>query len=211
MSQPSFCPSRDRQHPPRAFPDRVSLAQANTRRPRAQHGPNLALTAVQTRRGFRKSYGRYSAFVSNLSQSPSHSRAQAPTCHDAHTPHHDTRTCGCVFPHADRHLPYTQRPHTCGSSHTRPFTHACHFTHAHHTTHTHGDTRTGETCHHRGSQGLYTVYPPSSVCTCPQHSPPLTSKARPDSPGRDPLQGGILPPLVPEGGYPAAGHISKNS
>ena len=46
--QPSFCPSRDRQHPPRAFTDRVSLAQPSTWRPCAQHGSNLALAAVQT-------------------------------------------------------------------------------------------------------------------------------------------------------------------
>ena len=60
--QPSFCPSRDRQHPPRAFPDRVSLAQPSTRQPRAQHGMNLVLAAVQTRRGSQNNYGRYSAF-----------------------------------------------------------------------------------------------------------------------------------------------------
>ena len=47
-------------------------------------------------------------------------------------------------------------------------------------------------------------YPPSSACTRPQHSPPPPRAARPNPPGRDRLQGGILPPLVPEGGHPAA-------
>ena len=49
--QPTFCPSRDRLHSPRTFLDRVSLPQASTWRSRALHGPNLALAAVQTRRG----------------------------------------------------------------------------------------------------------------------------------------------------------------
>ncbi len=44
-TQPTFCPSRDRQHSPRTFPDRVSLPQPRTRRSRAKHGPNLALAA----------------------------------------------------------------------------------------------------------------------------------------------------------------------
>ena len=43
-------------------------------------------------------------------------------------------------------------------------------------------------------------YPPSSVRTRPQHSSPRLRAARPNSPGHDRLQGGILPPLVPEGG-----------
>ncbi len=45
LIQPTFCPSRDRQHPPLAFTDRVSLPQPRTRRSRAQHGTNLALAA----------------------------------------------------------------------------------------------------------------------------------------------------------------------
>ena len=106
--QPSFCPSRDRQHPPRAFPDRVSLAQPSTRRPRAQHGPNLALATVQTRHGSQNSYGRYSVFVPHLSPFPSPFHTRTPACHDAHTPFQDTSTRrrGCVLPHAHRHLPH---------------------------------------------------------------------------------------------------------
>ena len=48
------------------------------------------------------------------------------------------------------------------------------------------------------------LYPPSSARTRQQHSSPQPRAARPKSPGRDRLQGGILPPLVPEGGHPAA-------
>ena len=47
-------------------------------------------------------------------------------------------------------------------------------------------------------------YPPSSSCTRQQHSPPQLRLARPNPPGRESPQGGILPPLVPGGGYPAA-------
>ena len=143
FNQPSFCPSWDRQHLPRTFPDRVSLAQASTRRPRAQHGPNLALAAVQTRRGSQNSYGRYSALVP-LSPSSSPLNPRTPACYDAYTPRHDThtRTCGCVLPHADRHLPYTQRPHTRCLSHIPCFTHSCRFTHMCRFPRTRGSTHT---------------------------------------------------------------------
>jgi len=204
--------------------------------------------------------------------------------------------------HSDRHLPYTQRPHTRCLPYTRPLTHSC-LTHTHHTTHTRGALTRGVSLTHRallphgcshtravscvhvvssacgapfthdmlgsthsgtgslpytGSHphsGLHShswllahnafhlryacvaarisprsctrtstphtpghsrrgfaspqelpgsPYPPSSTCTCPQHSSPRLRKARPDPPGHDPLQGGTASPSVPEEGYPAA-------
>ena len=114
------------------------------------HSPNRALAAVPTRHDPHCSYGRYSALVPQLSQSstPPHSRAQTPfytrtpVCHETHTPRHYIHTGrrGCMFAHAHRHLPHTQRPHTRCLSHTWSLTHSCRFPRTHHTAHTRGGT-----------------------------------------------------------------------
>ena len=104
-------------------------------------------------------------------------QACTPACHDAYTPYHDTltRTCGCVFPHTNRHCPLIPRPHTRGFSHTsclfhtRPFTHARHFTHAmrafqhafrHTRKHTHRNNHAGDSRFHKSSRGLHTPQAP---------------------------------------------------
>ena len=100
--------------------------------------------------------------------------------------------------HARAHTPqhHTHRDHTRNHTHgdTHPGDNTLH--------HTHGDTHAGDSRLNKSSRGLHT--PPSSACTRPQLSSPRLHAARPNSPGRDRLQGGILPPLVPEGGHPAA-------
>ena len=123
-----------------------------------------------------------------------------------HTRDYTTRTRGLFHTRG--------RTHTRGSSQTMPFPramralqhafrHACVHTRRHHTHRDHTRNHT-----HRGFSPplglLGPPYRPSSACTRSQHSSPRPRKARPNLPGRDPLQGGILPPLVPEGGYPTA-------
>ena len=119
--QPTFCPSAGSAHPPRAFPDRISLAQTCTWRPPAKHSTDLVLAAVQTRRGPQNSCGRYSAFVPRLVPSSSPFNPRTPACHDAYTPCHDTSTRrrGCAFPHPNRHFSLIPFSHT----HTRFFSH----------------------------------------------------------------------------------------
>ena len=114
------------------------------------HGTDRTLAAVPTRHGPQCNYGRYSAFVPQLSQSPSsfHTRAQTPfyprtpACYDAYIPHQLTHTGrrGCMLMHAHRHLPCTQRPHTRCLPCTRSLTHSSCLPHTHHTTHTRGGT-----------------------------------------------------------------------
>ena len=69
--------------------------------------------------------------------------------------------------------------------------------------HTRGHSRWGQHSHSPRQELPGSSHPPSSARNRQQHSPPLPLAARPNSPGRDRLQGGILPPLVLEGGYPA--------
>jgi len=115
-----------------------------------------------------------------------------------HTRHHTTHTRGLFH---TRGLNHTRCFfYTRGFFHTRGFIHTRGHSHTFH--HTHRDIHAGDSRYHKGFRGLHT--PPSSACTRSQHSPPLPHKARPNPPGHDPLQGGILPPLVPGGGYPAA-------
>ena len=116
-------------NPPRAFPDRISLVQARTWQPRAKHSTDLALAAVQIRHGYQNSHGRDSAFVPCLVPSPSPFHARTPVCHDAHTPHHYTRTGGCGFPHTNRHFSIIPLSHTRGLCYTRGFFHTSCFSH----------------------------------------------------------------------------------
>ena len=185
--QPSFCPSAGS-----AYIHRVRFrtgfhSRRRTRQPRAKDGTNLAHAAVQIRRGARNSYGRYTAFVPRLVPSLSPFNRRTPTCHDAYTPCHDTRTCGCGLPHTNRHLPLIPQPHTRGFSHTRcfyhtrcfshtqPFTHAGHFTYARRFTHTMRESQhafcqthehtyrsnhTGDSRHHKRYRGLHTPQDP---------------------------------------------------
>ena len=104
------------------------------------HSTDHPHAAVQIRDGPNRNYRRYPAFVSPQSQSPSpfDSRTHTPACHETHSalnyfPTHTGRR-GCMLTHGDRHLPFTQRPHTrCLPPHTRSLTHSC-------LTHTRGGT-----------------------------------------------------------------------
>ena len=105
----------------------------------------------------------------------------------SHTPFDSRHACVAARV-STRLCTHTATPHTPGP-HSQP--------------HTRGHSHRGQ--HSHSPLGLPgSSYPPSSACTRSQHSPPQPRAARPNSPGRDPPQGGILPPLVPEGGQPAA-------
>ena len=65
-----------------------------------------------------------------------HTRSNSRVSRDSHTTTLLTGRRGCMLTHAHRHLPYTQRPHTRCSPHTRSLTHSCRLTHTHHTIHT---------------------------------------------------------------------------
>ena len=108
------------------------------------HGTDHPYAAVQTRDGPECNYRRYPAFVSPQSQSPSpcDSRTHTPACRETQTAHYiHTGRRGCMLTHADRHLPFIQRPHTrCHSPNTWSLSLTLCLTHTHHTNYTRGGT-----------------------------------------------------------------------
>uniref|UniRef100_A0A8C4Q5N8 Uncharacterized protein n=1 Tax=Eptatretus burgeri TaxID=7764 RepID=A0A8C4Q5N8_EPTBU len=91
-----------------------------------------------------------------------------------------------------------------GTLATTPLTHGVASTHGGALTPCTTQTRTTTLGISVPTRGSGASIPPSSPGTRSQHPSPRPRKARPNPPGRDPPQGGKLPPLVPAGGYPTA-------